>query len=92
MGGEETEALHSQVRDLVTNEKKKVVINLAKVEWVNSAGLGALLSCLATARRNGGELKLANLTEKIQSLITITRLSTIFDTYDSVDQAVASFK
>lgn len=92
MGGEDTELLHGEVRNLVSQKKTKVVIDLSRVEWVNSSGLGALLSCLTTIRRNGGELKLAHLTEKIQSLITITRLTQIFDTYESVEQAIRSFK
>ena len=58
---------------------------------MNSTGLGILISGLTTMRNNGGELKLANVTEKIQSLLTITKLITVFETFESVDQAVASF-
>ena len=65
--------------------------DLAKVDWMNSTGLGILISGLTTLRNNGGELKLANVTEKIQSLLTITKLITVFENFDSVEEAVGSF-
>jgi anti-sigma B factor antagonist len=92
MGGPDATLLHDQLHDLIEQGRKKVVIDLAKVDWMNSTGLGILISALTTLNNNQGELKLANITEKIQSLLTITKLVTVFETYDSVDQAVASFK
>ena len=91
MGGPDATLLHDKLHELISQGKKKVVIDLAKVDWMNSTGLGILISGLTTMRNNGGELKLANVTEKIQSLLTITKLITVFETFDSVDQAVASF-
>ena len=91
MGGPESTVLHDNLHELINQGKKKVVIDLAKVDWMNSTGLGILISGLTTMRNNGGELKLSNVTEKIQSLLTITKLITIFETFDSVDQAVQSF-
>lgn len=91
MGGPDATVLHDKLHEIINQGKKKVVIDLAKVDWMNSTGLGILISGLTTMRNNGGELKLANVTEKIQSLLTITKLITIFETFDSVDQAVGSF-
>ena len=91
MGGPDATVLHDNLHEIINQGKKKVVIDLAKVDWMNSTGLGILISGLTTMRNNGGELKLANVTEKIQSLLTITKLITIFETFDSVDQAVGSF-
>lgn len=91
MGGPETMAIHEKVKELVENNIKKVVIDLGKVKWMNSSGLGALMGSMTTLRNAGGELKLANVTEKVQSLFMITKLITVFETFDKVDQAVSSF-
>ncbi|MFQ5869867.1 MAG: STAS domain-containing protein [Candidatus Zixiibacteriota bacterium] len=91
MGGPDATLLHDQLHDLIRENQKNVVIDLAKVDWMNSTGLGILISGLTTLRNNGGELKLANVTEKIESLLTITKLITVFENYDSVEEAVGSF-
>jgi anti-sigma B factor antagonist len=92
MGGPDATMLHDQLHELIGQNKKRVVIDLGKVDWMNSTGLGILISGLTTMRNNGGELKLANVTEKIQSLLTITKLITVFESYDSLEEAIASFK
>jgi len=92
MGGPDATQMHDQLHEFINQGKKKVVIDLAKVDWMNSTGLGILISGLTTMRNSQGELKLANVTEKIQSLLTITKLITVFDCYDSVEEAVQSFK
>lgn len=92
MGGPDATLLHDKLHEMIDQGKKKVIIDLAKVDWMNSTGLGILISGLTTMRNNGGELKLANVTEKIQSLLTITKLITVFETFDSVIQAVESFR
>jgi anti-sigma B factor antagonist len=91
MGGPESTELHDLLHQLIDDGKNKVVIDLAKVDWMNSTGLGLLISGLTTLRKSGGELKLASVTEKIQSLLTITKLVTIFKSYDTVDEAINSF-
>ncbi|RMD91602.1 MAG: anti-sigma factor antagonist [Calditrichaeota bacterium] len=91
MGGPETQAIHEKVKEMVENGVKKVVIDLGKVKWMNSSGLGALMGAMTTLRNAGGDLKLANVTDKVQSLFMITKLITIFETYNSVDEAVKSF-
>ena len=91
MGGPESTELHDLLHDLIDQGKKSVVIDLSKVDWMNSTGLGLLISGLTTLRKSGGELKLANVTDKIQSLLTITKLVTIFKSFDTVDEAIKSF-
>jgi len=91
MGGPDATLLHDKLHELIESGKKKVVIDLSKVEWMNSTGLGILISSLTTLRNSQGELKLANVTDKIQSLLTITKLVTVFEAFDSIDDAVKSF-
>ncbi|MFH1700427.1 MAG: STAS domain-containing protein [Candidatus Zixiibacteriota bacterium] len=91
MGGPESTALHDLLHDLIEQKKTNVVIDLGKVDWMNSTGLGLMISGLTTLRKSDGELRLANVTEKIQSLLTITKLITVFKSFDSVDEAVDSF-
>lgn len=91
MGGPETTAIHDKVKELVGNKVNKIVIDLGKVKWMNSSGLGALMGSMTTTKNSGGDLKLAKVTEKVKSLFMITKLITIFETFESVDEAVASF-
>jgi anti-sigma B factor antagonist len=70
----------------------KVIADLAGVNWMNSSGLGILIGGLTTMRNNGGDLKLSSVTDRIQSLLMITKLLTVFDAHDSLEKAVASFK
>ena len=92
MGGPDASLLHDRLHEMLEAGKKKVVSDLAQVEWMNSTGLGILISTYTTLRNNDGELKLANVTDKIQSLLTITKLVTVFDAFDSVDEAVQALK
>lgn len=91
MGGPDATLLHDQLHEYIGQNKKKIVIDLSKVEWMNSTGLGILISGLTTLRNNGGELKLARVTEKIESLLTITKLITVFESFDTVEDAITSF-
>jgi anti-sigma B factor antagonist len=90
MGGEETTKFHGKMHEYIQRNKKNVVIDLAKVEWMNSVGLGMLISALTTVKNSGGRLVLTNIT-KIESILTITRLITVFEHYDSRDDALKSF-
>lgn len=92
MGGPDATALKESIRDYVNDNKKHVVIDLAEVDWMNSTGLGIMISCLKTVKEAGGELKLSNVTDKIKSLLTITKLVTVFDAYDSTDEAISAVK
>jgi anti-sigma B factor antagonist len=91
MGGPDATILHDKLHDLIAEKKLKVVVDLSDVDWMNSTGLGILISGLTTLRNNQGDLKLASVTDKIQSLLTITKLITVFEAYDSVDEAITSF-
>jgi anti-sigma B factor antagonist len=92
MGGPETNEIHMKIKELVSNGVKKVVADIGKVTWMNSTGLGALMGAMTSLRNANGDLKLAKITEKVESLFVITKLVTIFDTFDTVEQAVAAFK
>ena len=91
MGGPETIAIHDKVKELINQGINKVVIDLGKVTWLNSTGLGALMGSLTSARTAGGDVKLANVTDKVKSLFMITKLITIFETFDSAEEAIKSF-
>ncbi|MBM4176160.1 MAG: STAS domain-containing protein [Ignavibacteria bacterium] len=92
MGGPEAAELNTTLHNLLEEGKKNVVVNLADVKFMNSSGLGMLIGGLTTMKNGGGDLKLANATEKIQSLLIITKLITIFEHFESVDAAVESYK
>ena len=90
MGGPETTQLHDRIRSLINDKIIKVIIDLSGVKWINSSGLGVLMATHTTLKNAGGELKLANVTEKVESLLMITQLMRIFDTYESVDRALSA--
>jgi anti-sigma B factor antagonist len=91
MGGPETSELHEKIKSLMADGIKKVVVDLGKVKWMNSSGLGVLMASWGSLRKEGGNMKLANISEKINSLLMITQLMQFFETYQSVDRALASF-
>ncbi len=91
MGGDETRELHEKVKSLIADDIKKVVIDLSKVKWLNSSGLGTLISCLTSMQSANGKLKIAGATEKVNSLFMMTKLITVFESYENADRAVASF-
>lgn len=92
MGGPDAAELNTLLHKLLDEGKKNVVIDLSNVKFINSSGLGILISALTTMRNGGGDLKLANVTEKIQSLLMITKLILIFEHYDTVEEAVKSYQ
>ncbi len=91
MGGPDATLLHDKLYEYIDQGKKNVVVDLAGVDWMNSTGLGILISGFTTLRNNDGILKLANVTDKIQSLLTITKLVSVFEAHDSIEEAIASF-
>ena len=90
--GEGAISLRDSIRSLADQGKKKVLLNLAGVKYMDSSGVGELIANYTTIKRQGGQLKLLNLTQKIQDLLAITKLLTVFDTYDSEAEALNSFK
>lgn len=91
MGGPDATLLNDKLHELVETNRTNVVADLQKVNWMNSSGLGILIGGLTTMRNNGGDLRLANVTERIKSLLMITKLITVFKTFDSTELAVSSF-
>jgi anti-sigma B factor antagonist len=89
--GPETGQLRSMVHDLVSRGEKKIILNLAEVSYIDSSGLGELISSYTTVRNQGGQLKLLNLNKKVQDLLLITKLYTIFDVKENEYLAVKSF-
>ncbi len=92
MGGPDANLLSEKLHELVDKEKTKVIADLSKVSWMNSSGLGILIGGLTTMRNNGGDLKLVSVTDRINSLLIITKLITIFETFEKMEDALKSFK
>ena len=90
--GEDGNLLKDKLQSLLHQNKKNILFNLAQVSYVDSAGLGAIVSAYTTVTREGGTLKLANVTKKLQDLLSITKLLTVFETFDSEEEAVRSYK
>jgi anti-sigma B factor antagonist len=89
--GKDNTDLHQILRRLVEQGEKNVLINLAEVSRIDSSGLGELVAGYATLQKNGGDLKLLNLTLKVNELMMITKLLTVFDVYENEAEAVQSF-
>ena len=90
--GPESAALRSLVSELMADGHKKVVFNLGDVDYIDSSGLGYLISAYTTVRNRGGELKLLNLTKNVHNIMQMTKLYTIFDVADNEEAAVKSFR
>ncbi len=90
--GEGSVALRTAVRRLLEEGKKRILLNLAGVSYIDSSGIGELVSSYTAINKESGQLKLLNLTQKIQDLLTITKLLTVFDVYESEADALNSFK
>ena len=90
--GEGAIALRNSIRGLSDGGQKKILLNLGGVKNIDSSGIGELIANYTTVSRDGGQLKLLNLTDKIQNLLVITKLLTVFDSYDNEADALNSFK
>lgn len=89
--GEGSVVLRDQIRDLLGKGEKKLLLNLGDVTYIDSSGIGELVSAFTTVRNQGGELKLLNLTKKVHDLLQITKLYTVFDIKDDEASAVKAF-
>ena len=89
--GEGSVILRDTIRNLLTKGDKKILLNLGDVSYIDSSGIGELVSAYTTVRREGGDLKLLNLTKKVHDLLQITKLYTVFDVKDDEATAVKSF-
>jgi len=87
MGGEESTLFHGRIHEYINQNKKKFIIDLSKVDWMNSVGLGMLITAMTSIKNAGGRFILANIT-KIESILTITRLISVFEHYDNRKEAM----
>ncbi|MBI4546488.1 MAG: STAS domain-containing protein [Ignavibacteriae bacterium] len=92
LGGPDATALNDELHKLVEKGKKNVLLDLSNVQTMNSSGLSMLIGALQTMKNVGGQLKLAGASKKIESLLVITKLSTVFELYPTMKKALASFK
>ena len=90
--GDSATALRGAIRELVAAGNLKILLNLAGVRYIDSSGIGELIANYTTVGRSGGQLKLLNLTDKVQDLLVITKLLTVFDVYESEAEGLSSFK
>jgi anti-sigma B factor antagonist len=90
--GDSSVALRNSTRKLADVGKNKILLNLADVKYIDSTGIGELIASYTTVTRQGGQLKLLNLTDRIQNLLVITKLLTVFDSYDDEAEALKSFQ
>jgi len=90
--GEGSVVLRDTIRDLLGKGDKKILLNLGNVTYIDSSGIGELVSAFTSVRNQGGELKLLNLTKKVHDLLQITKLYTVFDIKDDETAAVGAFK
>lgn len=89
--GEESNSFREKVKSLLAAGKKKIILNLAQVSYIDSAGLGTLVATFHSARSQGATLKLTNLGAKFKEVLQVTKLMTVFDTYDTEAAAIGSF-
>ena len=89
--GDESNHLRNEVKELLEQGKKKLVLDLGDVSYIDSAGLGTLVAAYTSARNRGAEIRLANITKKFDELLNITKLLTVFPVYSSVGEAVKNF-
>jgi len=91
VGGALSSKFSNTLYDYFGKGKKNIVVDMGELSFVNSSGLGILISGFTSARKNGGDLKLANINNKVEGLLSITKLNQIFEQYDSVEDAVKSY-
>ncbi len=92
MGGDDTKTFNEILHKYIESNKKNIVVNLKDVKFMNSSGLGMLIGGLTTMKKGGGNLKLACTSDKIESLLIITKLITIFESFKTEEEAVDSYK
>ena len=91
MGGPDAEAFDEILKVLIHGGSKNVIVSMEKVKWVNSTGLGILISGYTTLKKSGGQLKLLRVSDRIESIFIVSKLFTVFESYEDEDEAVQSF-
>jgi len=92
MGGSETKEVHEKVKSLIAGGIKKVVIDMSEVKWLNSVGIGSIMACYTSLLNAGGGFRLSGITKKVKHIFMVTQIITIFKDYDTVEEAISSFK
>jgi anti-sigma B factor antagonist len=90
MGGPEASEINGKINQLIDDGKLKILIDLKEVEWMNSSGLGILIDAVTVLKNNNGALRLVNVSDRIKNLLKITKLDTVFDIRESIDDAKES--
>ena len=90
MGGPDHDLFHSQVKTLINEGFVDVVLNMAKINWINSTGLGVLVSGFHTVKKNGGHMKICTVSDRIDNILNVTQLKLVFETFDTEKEALAS--
>lgn len=91
MGGPDADNIRDMLHGIIDGGNKKIIVNLGGVNWINSTGVGILMTGYTTMRRNGGDLKLLNVSDRLQSILYVTKLNLIFECFDNEDEAIESF-
>ena len=91
MGGPDHEKFMSEIKTLIAAGQVDVLLDMGKVSWVNSTGLGILVSGFHTLKKNGGRLKICNVSDRIDNILNVTQLKLVFETFDNSEAALASF-
>jgi anti-sigma B factor antagonist len=89
--GDESNSVRERLKGLITAGKKKIVLNMSNIKYIDSAGLGALVAAHVSAKTQGASVRLCNLGQKFHEVLQVTRLLTVFDVYDTQAAAVSSF-
>ncbi|HID38661.1 MAG TPA: anti-sigma factor antagonist [Calditrichaeota bacterium] len=90
MGGPEASEINNQINNLIDQEKIKIIIDMKDVDWVNSSGLGILIGAITTLKNNNGQLSLINISDRVENLLKITKLQSLFNIQPDLDSAIAS--
>lgn len=92
MGGPDYEKFHNEVKSLINDGYVDILLNMSKVTWINSTGLGILVSAFHTLKKNGGVMKICDVSSRIDNILNVTQLKLVFDTFDTCEEAIASFQ
>lgn len=91
MGGDDFDLFDGTIKKLVSEGKVDIVLNMSKVKWINSTGLGLMVSAYSSLVKNGGRMKIAEVSDRIDNILHVTQLELIFETFDEEAAAIASF-
>ena len=92
MGGSDYEKFHAEIKTLIKEGYVDILLNMSKVSWINSTGLGILVSAFHTLKKNGGVMKICEVSARIDNILNVTQLKLVFDTFESQADALASFE